>query len=170
MKSPQLLKLTIDICFILLVIDLFSTLSTYIIFLITGHTFPVFINDREIKNFTFQSISIIIANVAVAVIGTYAIYLLRKLVRSFFKNKYFTSLQISLFKKIGQLIVFSTLLQFAVNFFSVLILEGRAKIGFSVESSYYNIFFIFSIGLFFIYLSKLFEKSRSLQEENDLTV
>jgi len=172
MKSPQLLKLCIDICFIMLIIDVTFSFITYTTFVFYGEPFTVTINDnqKEIADWSFSSGLLILSNFAVLLLSTYAIYLLRKLIRSFFKNSFFTKLQTALFRLIGQLIVLSVILQFIVHFFSTVLLEKRGEIGFSVASGYYISLFILSIGLFFIYLSKLFEKSKSLQEENDLTV
>ncbi|WP_081891274.1 DUF2975 domain-containing protein [Gillisia sp. Hel_I_29] len=172
MKSLQLLKLSIDICFIILIIDVIFSFFTYLMLILYGEPFTVTINDsqKEIVDLNFSSGLLIISNFAVTLLSTYAIYLLRKLIRSFFKNSFFTKLQIALFRLIGQLIVLSVVLQFIVHFFSTMLLEKRLEIGVSVDSGYYSSLFILSIGLFFIYMSKLFKKSRSLQEENDLTV
>jgi len=164
MKSLQLLKLSIDICFIMLIIDVAFSFITYTMFILYGESFTISINDnqKEIVDLSFSSGLLIISNFAVTLVITYAIYLLRKLIRSFFKNSFFIKLQIALFRLIGQLMVLSIVLQLLVHFFSTLLLEQRVKFGFSVESGYYSSPFILSIGLFFIYLSKLFDKSRSL--------
>ena len=170
MKPPILLKSILDITFILLIFSFAGLILTYLGMLFFDFTFPIEINDHVAEEFTWKTIIIILANVIVSGISIYIIYLLRKLIRSFFKEEIFSRLQISLFNLIGQLIIFCTIAQFFIDFFANLILESRAKLGFTIDSAFDSSLFILALGLFFIYLGKLFAKSRELQEENELTV
>lgn len=133
-------------------------------------TFPIEINDHVAEEFTWKITILILANVIVSGISIYIIYLLRKLIRSFFKDEIFSRLQISLFNLIGQLIILCTIAQFVIDFFANLLLENRVKLNFTIDSAFDSSLFILALGLFFIFFGKLFAKSRELQEENKLTV
>jgi len=170
MRPPVLLKTILDICFILLIISYGSLIFTYLGMLFFDFQFPIEINNNITTEFTWKTTMIVLANVIVSGISIYIIYLLRKLIRSFFKEEIFSRLQISLFNLIGQLIVLCTIAQFLIDFFANLILENRAKLSFTLDSAFDSSLFILALGLFFIYLGKLFSKSRELKQENELTV
>ena len=170
MKPPVLLKTILDICFFLLICSLFSPLTVILYSLIGESPLPIELNNRLITTFNYSTIILLIINYSIAIIYVYIIYLLRKLVRSFFKNAYFTRLQISLFRLTGQLIILATIFEFIVNFYTTVVLDKRIGLSFSIDGSHNNLFYTLAIGLFFIYLGKLFNKSNSLQEENELTI
>jgi len=170
MKPPLLLKLILDICFIFLIISFGSLIFIYLEMLFFNFQFPIEINNRVIQEFTWKTTLIILGNVIISGISIYIIYLLRKLIRSFFKEEIFSRLQISLFNLIGQLIIICTIAQFFLDFFANLLLESRLKLSFSIDSAFDSSLFILALGLFFIYLGKLFSRSRELKQENELTV
>lgn len=170
MKPPIILKTILDICFFLLLLGLLSPLLATLISLVLDTPLPLEINDRVEETFSLWTVLLFIADFLVSALSVYVIYLIRKLVRSFFSNRFFTRLQVSMFKLIGQLIIASTLAKLLINIFSILVLEGEGRMNISVESTLDNLLFILAIGLFFIYLGKLFENARSLKEENELTV
>ena len=170
MKPPVLLKTILDICFILLIISYGSLIFTYLGMLFFDFQFPVEINNHVAEELTMKTTIIILANVIVSGITIYIIYLLRKLIRSFFKEEIFSRLQIALFNLIGQLIISCTIAQFIIDFFANLILENIAKLSFTIDSAFDSSLFVLALGLFFIYLGKLFSKSRELKQENELTV
>ncbi|MCF4100470.1 DUF2975 domain-containing protein [Gillisia sp. M10.2A] len=170
MKPPVLLKTILDICFFLLICSLFSPLELLIHFQMNDSPLPIELNNRLITTFNYNTIILLIINYSITIIYVYIVYLLRKLVRSFFKNAYFTRLQISLFRLIGQLIILATISEFIMSLYTTLVLDKRIGFNFSIDGSHNNLFYTLAIGLFFIYLGKLFNKSKSLQEENELTV
>jgi succinate-acetate transporter protein len=61
-------------------------------------------------------------------------------------------------------------LQGIVNFITPIIIEGEGTVGIKIDFSFGSFWFILAIGLFFIFLSKVFENAKNLKEENELTV
>ena len=170
MKPPLALKTILDILFILLILSVTAPLIIFVAMLFTENPIPIEVNNMEIRDFKFSTITLITISFLLSLLSIYIIYLLRKLVRTFFKLKFYTRLQVSLFNLIGQLIILTAILKIVVNFFSSLILEGKTSVGFTVDTSFDNLLFILAIGLFFIYMSKLLDNARIMKEENELTV
>lgn len=169
-KPPILLKTILDILFFLLIIT-YSGMILYLIFqILTDLPLDLTINGNEITKLSPALIVILIVKILISGIFIYIIYLLRKVVRSFFKRKLFTPLQITSLNLIGQLIVIFSLAEVLTDFFLSLALDNKARIGISVENTFDSIWFTLALGLFFILLSKSFTYAKSLQEENDLTV
>ena len=170
MKPPILLKTILDILLILLVLSVSTTFILFIISLFTNSSMPMEVNNRSVETLNASTITLISISFLFSILSVYIIFLLRKLIRSFFKLKFYTRLQVSLFNLIGQLIIVTAIGRTILNFFSLLLLEGKAKLGIEVDTSFDNLLFILAIGLFFIYMSKIFENARTMKEENELTV
>ncbi|GAB2761151.1 hypothetical protein GCM10010465_01880 [Actinomadura fibrosa] len=119
---------------------------------------------------TPEVISLVIAQFIVSGLLVYTVYLLRKLVRNFFKGKLFTLYQIASLKLIGQLIILVILLQGVLDFLGGIFLSEKVRMGIQMDLSFGSLWFILAIGLFFIYLSKIFDNARRIKEENELTV
>lgn len=169
-KPPILLKTILDILFLLLIFA-YSGMILYLIFqTLTDLPLDLTINGNEITEFSPSIIFILTIKILISAIFIYIIFLLRKVVRSFFKRKLFTPLQITSLNLIGQLTIIFSLAEVLIDFFLSLALDNRARIGISVENSFDSIWFTLALGLFFILLSKSFRYAKSLQEENDLTV
>tara|TARA_R100000935_G_C2837557_1_gene169012 strand:+ start:2892 stop:3407 length:516 start_codon:yes stop_codon:yes gene_type:complete len=171
MKPPILLKTILDICLYLLVIGFIVSVSFFIIQLITGENLsPLNINGTKIIKFNTPSKVLIAIEMLIAGLFIYTIYILRKLVRDFFRGKLFTRFQIASLKIIGQLIILITIFQGIVNFVAPLLINSEGRIGIKVGFSFGSFWFILSIGLFFVFLSKVFQNAKNLKEENELTV
>ena len=171
MKPPILLKTILDICFYLL---LLSFLSAVFIAVITafmgGESIPVEINGRIISEFTPIALIVIFSELFLEGLLVYTVYILRKLIRNFFKRKLFTRYQIASLNLIGRLIIIITLGQGLINFITKIFFEAKLFLGIEVNLSFISFWFILAIGLFFIYLSKIFENARHLREDNEYTV
>ncbi|UJH89957.1 DUF2975 domain-containing protein [Antarcticibacterium sp. 1MA-6-2] len=171
-QPPILLKTILDIFFWLTLLGLiFKTIFTFF-YWFTDIDIPVMvtINDLEVNEFSLSLGIGILFKMIISAVFIYIIYLLRKVVRSFFKRKVFTPLQIAGLKLIGQLIIITALAEVGLNFFLRLVLEQRASVGLRFETSFDSLWFSLALGLFFILLSKSFSYARSVQEENELTV
>lgn len=169
MKQPILLKRILDIIFIIVILSLLTPLIIYPISLSFENPIPIEINNHVIQNFTLLTSSLILVNFIISGFSVYIIFLIRKLVKSFLKNYIFTSQQIFLFRLIGRLIIICGLAKMAVNFLSTFAFQSETRIGLGSEVSF-NLLFIIAIGLFFIYLSQVFHKAKSLKEETELTI
>lgn len=148
MKPLFLLKTILDLVFFFGVLGLSAPFLS-LLFSLTGYLIPIEINGTTVNTFNFTTIGLITVNYLVSIFSVYIIYLIRKPVRSFFKNKFFTKEQISLFNITGKWIIVCSLAQIFINFFSTAILEGKARIGLSIGLIFGNLLFVIAIGLFF---------------------
>ena len=171
MKPPILLKTILDICFYFFAVSIISASF----FLISGIYYgisliPLYINGKEITDFTNITVGLLIFQFLIALLILYTIYLLRKLIRNFFKGKLFTTFQITSLNLIGQLIIVAILAQAVLEFIGRLFLQKKASLGIEFDLEYGSFWFVLSIGLFFIFLSKVFQNAKDIKDENELTV
>jgi hypothetical protein len=171
MKQPILLKTILDICFILLAFTFLSAVILFILTLSLGERFHfISINGVILTEFTPYNIILISAELVIGGLVLYTVYILRKLVRNFLKGKLYTTLQITALNLVGQLIILITLAQGVIEFFGKIVIDSRVGIDFGMKLSFGSFWFILAIGLFFIYLSKIFQNAKNLKEDNELTV
>ena len=171
MKQPILLKTVLDICFIFLAFTFVASLiGTAVGFYTNEFPINIEIGGNSAHNPSITTVSLLIIKVVVSGLVLFTIYLLRQLVRNFFKGKLFNNYQIAALNLIGQLIILSTLLGTITDFLSDLLLSDSARLGFYFDFSFGSFWFILALGLFFIYLSKIFDNARKMKEENELTV
>lgn len=170
MKPPILLKSVIDFCFICLVLFYSATLISGIIMVFTDPGIPIEINEKTVEELAPAAIVFLIGSLLTSGIFVYVVFLLRKLVRSFFKNKFFTRLQISLFNLIGQLIVLNSVAELILDFLANIFLNDQPRLEIEFGTTYDSFFFKLAIGLFLMYLARLFDNAKQLREESELTV
>jgi uncharacterized membrane protein len=171
MKQPILLKTVLDICFILLAFGFTGGIIASSLALIKSDPpIPITINGNELTEISAVSISLLVLQILTAGITLFTIFLLRKLVRTFFKGVLYTSYQIKTLDRIGRLVITVTLLTPLLEFLSDLFIGDHANLGIHFNLSFTSFWFLLAMGLFFIYLSKVFENARILKEENQLTV
>ncbi len=170
MKPPVLLKSVLDFCLICLVLIYAVTLFSGVALIITDPGLPLEIYGRTVEELTPAAIAFLIGSLLTSGIFVYVVFLLRKLVRSFFKNKFYTRLQIALFNLIGQLIILNSVAQAILDFLANIFLSGKLKVELEFGTSYDSFFFKLAIGLFFMYLARLFDNAKRLREESELTV
>lgn len=96
----------------------------------------------------------------------YIIYTLRRLVKSLDSGILFTKFQCTGFNLVGQLIIWMVILSAVVEFIMKLIFASRLE----VETSFPDFWLFLALGAFFIVLGQVFEKARTMREENELTV
>lgn len=171
MKPPILLKTILDIAFYFFAISIVGAMFFLIAGIYNGTTLiPLYINGKEVTDFTSFTVGLLISQFLIAVLILYTIYLLRKLIRNFFTGKLFTKFQIASLKLIGKLIIVAILAQALLEFIGRLYLQKKASLGIEFDLEYGSFWFVLSIGLFFIFLSKVLQNAKKLKEENELTV
>lgn len=170
MKPPVLLKSVLDFCFICLILIYGVTLVSGVAMIFTNPGIPFEINGKTVEDLTPAVIVFLIGSLLTSGIFVYVVFLLRKLVRSFFKNKFFTRLQVSLFNLIGQLIVLNSVAEALLDFLANIFLSDEMRVEIEIGTTYDSFFFKLAIGLFLMYLARLFENARQLREESELTV
>lgn len=121
--------------------------------------------DLDLTSKTTKIILVTYILIGYAVI-IYIIYILRKLISSFSSGKLFTRFQCAGFRLVGQLIIWlivlSTIFEFGLRIF----LASRFKI----KTEFPDFWLILALGAFFMVLGQVFEKARTIREENELTV
>ena len=171
MKPPILLKTILDICFFLLLLTFISaSIISIITFSVGDDLYPIVVNDQVISELTLMAVLLIIAELLIGGLLVYTVYILRKLIRNFFKGKLFTRYEIASLNLIGRLIIVITLAQGLMDFLGKIFVESKLRLGIEIDLSFNSYWFVLAIGLFFIYLAGIFENARLLKEENELTV
>lgn len=170
MKPPALLKNIIDYCFICLAVIYGLTLISAILMMFTDPGLPIEVNDKIVEDLTPTVIVFILGSLLTSGIFVYVVFLFRKLVRSFFNGKFFTRLQVSLFNLIGQLIILNSIAELILDFLANIFLNFQAKVEVEIGTSYDSFFFKLVMGLFLLYLARLFDNAKQLREESELTV
>ena len=96
----------------------------------------------------------------------YILKLIRKLMDSLMTGLLFTRFQIAAFKFIGQLLILFTILDSIITFIFTIIFKQNIEINLTFS----DFWLLIAIGLFLIFLSKIFERGRVYKEENQLTI
>lgn len=169
-KPPVLLKTLLDIIFWLTLLSLIFRIIFTGFYFFTDIPVHLNMNNYEITDFNSAFAVGLFLKLLISAAFIYAIYIMRKVVRSFFKRKLFTPLQIGGLRLIGQLLIFTVLTEIVLEIFLRIMFETKLKVGGEFDSSFHSLWFILAIGLFFILLSKAFSYARRLQQENELTV
>jgi hypothetical protein len=169
-KPPVLLKTLLDVIFWFTLIGLVLRMVFTGLYFFTDIPVNITINHYKITEFNVGFGVGIFLKLLLSAAFIYALYIMRKVVRSFFKRKLFTLFQISGLKLIGQLLIFTVLFEIILEFTLPIVFEKEIKVGGPFDTSFNSIWFILAIGLFFILLSKAFSYARNLQQESELTV
>lgn len=169
-KPPVVLKGILETMFIILIIGLVAgALTTLYLLMFQQEKISFQVLDYTIEYLDPFTISLIIFQVVLKVLFAYLIYLFRNLIREFTKDKFYNLFQIDHLRKIGRLIINLSIGKALLAFLTGLVLGNSARV--SIEVEFMDSFwFTFALGLFFVYLSKIFENARTLRKENELTV
>ncbi|TDN95519.1 hypothetical protein DET49_101117 [Salegentibacter sp. 24] len=171
MKPPLFLKRVLDICLILILFTLLISILVPVFNAVSQEDLiPLSIDGVKIEIYTVPVVIVIFLSILKSCLFIFIIYVLRKLIKSFFKDRVFTPFQIKALNLTGQLIIIVTIVAPILNFISSLILKNKARMSLDMELSVNSFWFTFALGLFFILLSKVFEQAKNIKEENELTV
>jgi len=173
MKPPKFLKLIINVSYFLLALDLILSTLCYIYFLFGGGVkleSLEYITTVQNEESSIAAIVLFTLEIIYSIILFYTVFIIRKLIKDFEREKLYTKIQITGLNLAGKLLVGVFILQFIADFFTSIILDDRLKISLSFENDLGSPWLLIAIGLFLIYLSKIFNNSARLQLENELTV
>jgi len=173
MKPPKFLKLIINVSYFLLALDLILSSLCYIYFLFGGSVkleSLEYITTVQNEESRIAAIVLFTLEIIYSIILFYTVFIIRKLIKDFEREKLYTKIQITGLNLAGKLLVGVFILQFIADFFTSIILDNRLKISLSFENDLGSPWLLIAIGLFLIYLSKIFNNSARLQLENELTV
>lgn len=94
-----------------------------------------------------------------------AVYYLKKSMKDLVNGVYFSEKVIKSFRSLGVLLVVMSI----IEFIAILVLEILINSELLIKLDSSNLFY-FVLGLFFMFLSEIFQKGRTMKEENDLTI
>lgn len=169
-KPPVLLKTILDVAFWLLIFGLIGGIAVTAFYYFRELPSNLSINGFEITEFTTPIIFGIFCKIIISALIIYVVYLLRKVVRSFYKKELFTSLQITGLKLIGQLIIITTIADLVLDFLLGVFIERNGRVSMEIDASFSSFWFMLALGLFFVLLSGAFKYAAGIQKENELTV
>lgn len=169
-KPPILLKTILDITFWILIFGLIGGIVITAFYYFRELPSDLSINGIEITEFTTPIVLGIFCKIIISALVIYVVYLLRKVVGSFYKKKLFTPLQITGLKLIGQLIIVTTIADLVLDFLLGSFIERKGRISVEIDASFNSFWFTVALGLFFILLSGAFKYAAGIQKENELTV
>lgn len=167
MKKLNLLRIVIDIFFIITVIATLGALTWTVSYLFNNNMKGnITLNGQPFVPKTNFSKIIMVIGLLCEMMYVYCLYLLRKVVILFQFKRIFVSEVIKLFNQIGvqliSLAIISKLLMIILN-----IVEKDVKIKLNTQDSF---FISIILGLFFIVISAIFKSAKEYKEENELTI
>lgn len=172
MKLALILKTALNICYILLAIGILAKFVLFIFALVFDNfIIPIHINEEQVKSFNFGNTAMVIVNFAFSILFLSIVHYLKKLADSFLEKEQFGPSQSQYLQRTGILILIISFSNAILKpFFAFLFLPDaslRVSLG---GDNFESFWFTLGLGLFFLYLAKLFQHARHLREENELTV
>ena len=186
MKTIKILKALINILYVLLLIALGIATLFLIMLLFFDDSLPTILQGYKMifsSFFSWKTYLIPMTTAINFVLFIISISFLRKCVSLFMESDFYSDDVIKSLKKAGNLFVFIGVSTIIAQLFSVLYIQNLAQNIIQIKASFFYKFLntviavidlksIFSIviGLFLLLFSKIFENSRTLKLENDLTI
>lgn len=171
MKPPILLKTILDILLILLILGTMLTIILTGVFLWSSEeSIPFRVHEDLIDSLNTQVYTILGLVILSRIIFIYTIIKYKHLVRLFFKGDVFSKKQIKITGIIGKSIIIVAIFDTIPSFiYKTFFEESPRRVNYGL-ASIDSFWFILAVGLFFIFLSRIFDNARILKEENELTV
>ncbi len=169
MKTIKLLKTLIDIYYYLFLIAITFSIITLPILLFTDQSYEISMADSQTFDLgglsLMKTFIVFFSIVLMILVFFYTIRLVKRTVDVMYRGKYFSSLVIKNFKKIGQLFIVCAIGSSFLKF----ILKAVTLNIFSFKIS--STFLLFLImGLFMMFLSEVFGIAKRHKNENELTI
>ena len=168
MKSLQSLKTLINFLFIIICI-VFTGISIALFYVALSGNLEFLLIEA---NSQIEIFSKIITLILVFALQVMSIYYLREFIKDVSPENLFSKKQIQSLSKTGKLMIYAVIIYTALNFLMKVIFENRIAISVfnNSENLFYNEIFLLIIGLFFLFLSHIFNSARKLKKENELTI
>lgn len=171
MRPPIILKTILDILFLFVIFGTVIFIILVGIFMMNSEgSIPFRVNDNLIASLNAEAYTVLAFVLVSRIIFIYTVYKFKYLVRLFFKGKFLNVEQVKLTKIIGQLIIVVALLDTVPGVIYQTFFEQSPRQENYGLASVDSFWFIIAIGLFFMFLSKIFENARIMKEENELTI
>ena len=186
MKTIQILKTFINILFYTLITVFIIYLFFFILLIFLPNVLP-----DSLRNFTmlfkhpfgFKMYLAPISSAVNFVLLIVSIFFLRKSMSSFLKSDFYNEIVTSNLKKAGNIFLFIGISSILIQLFTVSYIQSISYNMIQIETGFFirllnltiatldfKSILAIIIGLFFLLFSKIFENSRMLKQENDLTI
>ncbi|TBW29869.1 DUF2975 domain-containing protein [Gramella sp. KN1008] len=169
MKSSVLLRNIISLAYYSFIIVGVAVFGILIFTLIWDENMALEIFKNS-DDFKITSVRALISLLTYSLISfgfwIYLFRLIRNLMDSLTSKSIFTKFQISSFKIIGQLLILVTVIDTLFSFIFEIIFTDQVHI----KTGFMNFWLLIVLGLFFIFISQIFNKARLYKEENELTI
>jgi len=168
MRKLIILKSIVDLVWILSlpIIPLILIFIPYSFFTSDFNYFPFAINGIEIETFDLGTKIILAVMLLSYLLLIYCVYLFRKILGCFIRVKIFDEMVVNNFKKIGNLLVLSSILIGVPSFLYKIYYMQKI----SLQLGFSQFFLLLCLGFFFMILSEIFKISKKMKEENELTI
>ncbi len=159
MRRLTVLKTIVKIVLFLSVLVLIFTIPAYVMLLVMPGTVPFKFNGQIAENLGAEYLILLFLFIVGYSFMVYALYLFKKVLDLFSKQKFFDDAVITLFDQIGKAILIGYFVAAVPAFLYNLIAESKwmFELGFSFDSG----LFIIAMGLFFMVLSEVFLVAKS---------
>ena len=171
LKPPVTLKIVLDFLFLLIIaVTIFQIIFIGIILANSEETFPFPVHPNFYDKIDIEAFFILLPFLLSRILFIYIILKFKHLVNLFFKGIIFSMEQIKIIAIIGKLIILAAVLNSLPVFIYKHFLEETPRTVSYDFGGVDSFWFLLAIGLFFIFLSKVFDNARKMKEENELTV
>lgn len=182
MKTIKTLKTLINILFFTLIgAAILQVLFWFIVYFFSD-SLPIFLQGFKIVFSSFLNWKMFLIPLITAlnfVLFIITVSYLRKSVSSFIQSDFYSKEVIKNLNKAGTILVFIGVSTILIQIFSIVYIQNIVQIKINVFIKFLNVIigsidlkstFSIIIGLFFMLFSKVIENSRTLKQENDLTI
>lgn len=170
MKRPIVLKTVLDIFFILLIIKIVLGVGINIFRYFIGEPIVFFGNGQEFGEINGDTAIPVAAHLCIQFLMVFFILKLKQLVRRFLKGEIFSPNQTKDLRIAGKALLGIAALDIGSILVYLLLTSEPPGRAYYEHGEFGSHWYILALGLFFIFLSKVFDNARILKEENELTV
>ena len=171
LKPLATLKIVLDFLFLLLiVVTIFQIILIGIILAHTEETFPFPVHPNFYEKIDIEAFVILLSNLLSRILFIYALFKFKQLISLFFKGIIYSIEQAKIISIIGKLIILAAVLNSIPLFIYEHFLQESPRTVTYNFGGVDSFWFLIAVGLFFMYLSQVFDNARIMKEENELTV
>ena len=168
MKKLNILKTIVDIFWIFsLPIIPFVLIAIPYIFIVDNFSFLDFkIMGFDMETIDFPTKMMLVSSMISYLILIYCVYIFRKIVEYFVRNKIFDNLVLKNLNKMGVLLIICSFLEGIPSMLYGVFYNEEI----TIEFGFSPFILLLCMGLFFMILSEIFKISKTMKEENQLTI
>lgn len=173
MKPPRLLKAVMNFAFLGIIFSYVALIFITVDAVFFNGYLPVAIEGVPMKDMdiNFNLILILFLRLVITTIFFLSFYFLWRLIYSLIEDELFNARQVRLFRKIGLFTIIGIIGLLLLKILAGYLIDNNLRISTEIGYSFeYGQLPKLVIGLFFLFLSRIFDNARKLKEDNQLTV